>query len=83
MDENERLAQRFEEHQPHLRAVADRMLGSLTEADDAVQDTWLRRSRSGAFEEIAPMVGPSPPCCGSTRAPGAPRPPWRSAAQPP
>src|SRR6266480_8117209 len=47
MDENEWLAGRFEEHRPHLRAVAYRMLGSLTEADDAVQDTWLRLSRSG------------------------------------
>jgi RNA polymerase sigma-70 factor (ECF subfamily) len=39
MDENAWLAKRFEEHRPHLRAVAYRMLGSLTEADDAVQDT--------------------------------------------
>jgi RNA polymerase sigma factor (sigma-70 family) len=50
MDENEWLAQRFEEHRAHLRAVAYRMLGSLAEADDAVQDTWLRLSRSGADE---------------------------------
>jgi len=50
MDENEWLAERFEEHRAHLRAVAYRMLGSLTEADDAVQDTWLRLSRSGAGE---------------------------------
>ena len=48
MDENEWLADRFEEHRAHLRAVAYRMLGSLTEADDAVQDAWLRLSRSGA-----------------------------------
>ena len=50
MDENEKdwLADRFEEHRGHLRAVAYRMLGSLTEADDAVQDTWLRVSRAGA-----------------------------------
>jgi RNA polymerase sigma-70 factor (ECF subfamily) len=48
MNENEWLAERFEEHRAHLRAVAYRMLGSLTEADDAVQDTWLRLSRSGA-----------------------------------
>ena len=47
MDENEWLADRFEDHRAHLRAVAYRMLGSLTEADDAVQDTWLRLSRSG------------------------------------
>jgi len=50
MDENEWLAIRFEEHRAHLRAVAYRMLGSLTEADDAVQDAWLRMSRSGASE---------------------------------
>jgi RNA polymerase sigma factor (sigma-70 family) len=48
MDEHEWLADRFEEHRPHLRAVAYRMLGSLAEADDAVQDTWLRLSRAGA-----------------------------------
>src|SRR5260370_40970488 len=50
MDENEWLADRFEEHRAHLRAVAYRMLGSLAEADDAVQDTWLRVSRAGASE---------------------------------
>ena len=50
MDESAWLAERFEEHRAHLRAVAYRMLGSLTEADDAVQDTWLRLSRSGAHE---------------------------------
>jgi RNA polymerase sigma-70 factor (ECF subfamily) len=50
MDEREWLADRFEEHRAHLRAVAYRMLGSLTDADDAVQDTWLRLSRSGADE---------------------------------
>jgi RNA polymerase sigma-70 factor (ECF subfamily) len=50
MDENDWLAERFEGHRPHLRTVAYRMLGSLTEADDAVQDTWLRLSRSGASD---------------------------------
>ena len=48
MDQSEWLAERFEEHRPRLRRVAYRMLGSLTEADDAVQDAWLRRSRSEA-----------------------------------
>jgi RNA polymerase sigma-70 factor, ECF subfamily len=46
MDERDWLAERFEEHRAHLRAVAYRMLGSLTEADDAVQEAWLRLSRS-------------------------------------
>jgi RNA polymerase sigma-70 factor (ECF subfamily) len=50
MDDQEWLAQRFEEHRTHLRAVAYRMLGSLSEADDAVQDAWLRLSRSDAAE---------------------------------
>jgi RNA polymerase sigma factor (sigma-70 family) len=46
VEEQEWLAQRFDEHQGHLRAVAYRMLGSLSEADDAVQEAWLRVSRS-------------------------------------
>src|SRR6266498_676338 len=46
MDEGEWLAERFEENRTHLRAVAYRMLGSLSEADDAVQEAWLRLSRS-------------------------------------
>src|SRR5918996_815412 len=48
MGENEWLAAHFEEHRAHLRGVAYRMLGSLSEADDAVQDTWLRFSQAGA-----------------------------------
>jgi RNA polymerase sigma factor (sigma-70 family) len=50
MDEQDWLAQRFEENRARLRAVAYRMLGSLSEADDAVQDTWLRLSRIDAGE---------------------------------
>ena len=50
MDERDWLAQRFEEHRTRLRAVAYRMLGSLSEADDAVQEAWLRLSRSDADE---------------------------------
>jgi RNA polymerase sigma factor (sigma-70 family) len=46
MDENDWLTERFEEHRAHLRAVAYRMLGSLSEADDAVQETWLRLNRA-------------------------------------
>jgi RNA polymerase sigma-70 factor (ECF subfamily) len=50
MDSSDCLADRFEEHRPRLRAVAYRMLGSLSEADDAVQDTWLRLSKSRTDE---------------------------------
>jgi RNA polymerase sigma-70 factor, ECF subfamily len=46
MTDNDWLAERFEEHRSRLRAVAYRMLGSVTEADDAVQETWLRLSRA-------------------------------------
>jgi RNA polymerase sigma-70 factor (ECF subfamily) len=46
MHEQDWLAERFEEHRGRLRAVAYRMLGSLSEADDAVQEAWLRLSRS-------------------------------------
>jgi RNA polymerase sigma factor (sigma-70 family) len=48
MDEHDLLAERFEEHRTRLRAVAYRMLGSPGEAEDAVQEAWLRLSRSGA-----------------------------------
>ena len=50
MDEREFLAQQFEEHRTRLRAVAYRMLGSLSEADDAVQETWLRLNRIDSDE---------------------------------
>jgi RNA polymerase sigma factor (sigma-70 family) len=50
MDESDRLAERFTEHLAHLRALAYRMLGSLNEVDDAVQETWLRLSRSDVSE---------------------------------
>jgi len=50
VDDDQWLADRFEEHRTHLRAVAYRMLGSLAEADEAVQDAWLRLSRAGAGE---------------------------------
>src|SRR5579863_6825842 len=46
MEQQEWLATQFEEQRPRLRAVAYRMLGSLSEADDAVQDAWLRLSRA-------------------------------------
>src|SRR5919197_923014 len=48
MSDREWLAERFEEHRRHLRAVAYRMLGSLNEADDAVQEAWIRLHRSDA-----------------------------------
>jgi RNA polymerase sigma factor (sigma-70 family) len=56
MSENEWLAERFEEHRTRLRGVAYRMLGSLSEADDAVQDAWLRVSRAGA-RDVENMQG--------------------------
>jgi RNA polymerase sigma-70 factor (ECF subfamily) len=46
MNEMEGLAERFDEHRAHLRAVAYRMLGSISEDDDAVQDAWIRISRT-------------------------------------
>jgi hypothetical protein len=76
MDQNQRLAEQFEEQRPRLRSVAYRILGSSNEADDAVQEAWLRLSRSGPdeignlarlhdmfdlpFEEIAVMVRRTP-----------------------
>src|SRR5882757_6355730 len=48
MNETDSLAAQFEANRSHLRAVAYRMLGSLTEADDAVQEAWLKLSRSDA-----------------------------------
>src|SRR5215216_5635727 len=50
MDEREWLTQRFQEHRPRLRALAYRMLGSTSEADDALQEAWIRLSRSNAAE---------------------------------
>jgi RNA polymerase sigma-70 factor, ECF subfamily len=50
MDQQAWLAHQFEEQRPHLRAVAYRMLGSLSEADDALQDAWLRLSRADTSE---------------------------------
>ncbi|MGW5235312.1 RNA polymerase sigma factor SigJ [Streptomyces nodosus] len=50
MDDEKQLAERFQAHRGHLRAVAYRMLGSLSEAEDAVQEAWLRLSRSDVSE---------------------------------
>src|ERR1700704_1558421 len=47
MDERDLLAEQFEANRTHLRSVAYRMLSSLSEADDAVQEAWLRVSRAG------------------------------------
>ena len=54
MDDRDWLAERFEEHRPRLRAVAYRLLGSLSEADDAVQEAWLRlgRTETSAVENL-------------------------------
>ncbi|REK92248.1 RNA polymerase subunit sigma-70, partial [Streptomyces inhibens] len=56
MDEQEFLAERFEQHRARLRAVAYRVLGSAGEADDAVQEAWLRLSRSDT-DEVANLGG--------------------------
>ena len=50
MDERDWLAERFQQHRPRLRAVAYRMLGSTGEADDAVQEAWIRLSRVNTGE---------------------------------
>src|SRR5581483_9826425 len=50
MSEQAWLAERFQEHAPHLRAVAYRMLASTSEADDALQEAWLRASRAGTAD---------------------------------
>ena len=50
MTDQDWLAARFESHRGHLRAVAYRMLGSLSEADDAVQEAWIRLSRADTDE---------------------------------
>ena len=46
MTDSDWQVEQFEQHRPHLRAVAYRMLGSMTEADDALQEAWIRLSRS-------------------------------------
>ena len=46
MNDQDWLAERFETNRSHLRGVAYRMLGSVTEADDAVQESWIRLSRT-------------------------------------
>ena len=56
MDETNWMTERFEESRKHLRGVAYRMLGSLSEADDAVQEAWLRLDRSGT-SDIANLGG--------------------------
>jgi RNA polymerase sigma-70 factor, ECF subfamily len=56
MDQQAWLGHQFEEQRPHLRAVAYRMLGSLSEADDALQDAWLRLSRADTREVENPRA---------------------------
>ena len=72
MDERDWLAERFEEHRTRLRAVAYRMLGSLSEADDAVQEAWLRLSRTDPARR-RPIRGSASSCTArsSTAPPGS------------
>jgi len=56
VDEHDWLAERFEAQRAHLRSVAYRMLGSASEADDAVQEAWIRLSRAGA-EDVENLGG--------------------------
>src|SRR5437763_12938595 len=56
MDTQDWLTDRFEAHRAHLKAVAYRMLGSASEADDAVQEVWIRLSRAGA-DDVANLGG--------------------------
>src|SRR3954468_11757278 len=53
-DKNDWLAAQFEEHRPHMRKIAYRMLGSVSDSDDAVQEAWLRLSRveSAAIDNL-------------------------------
>ncbi len=74
MDERERLARRFEAERPRLREVAYRMLGSLSESDDTVQEAWLGLQRSGAdgVDNLGGwlttvVAGSASTCCGPAR----------------
>src|SRR5438045_3290005 len=60
MDHHDWLAERFEAHRAHLRAAAYRMLGSLSEADDAVQEAWLRLSRADTGRARRRVRGAAP-----------------------
>lgn len=57
MHGNDWLAQRFDDNRTRLRAVAYRILGSASEAEDAIQETWLKLSRSGSQEEVENLGG--------------------------
>src|SRR5215203_5206786 len=79
MDERDWLTQRFQEHRPRLRALAYRMLGSTSEADDALQEAWIRLSRSNASEidNFEAWLGrrgkPAPPASTGPLGTGRPR----------
>jgi hypothetical protein len=74
MDEQTFLAERFEEHRGRLRAVAYRMLGSLSVADDAVRDTVMHGVFAVPFEDIAPVIERTPEATRQLASRPAPRP---------
>src|SRR5690242_407493 len=85
MDQQDWLARQFEEQRPGLRAVAYRILGSISEADDAVQDAWLRLSRTDTSEvdaDAGRAAGLRPARDVRCRATGGPRPDRPVAAHP-
>jgi RNA polymerase sigma-70 factor (ECF subfamily) len=64
----EQLAEQFEAHRPHVRAVAYRMLGSVSEAEDAAQEAWIRLSRTDVIARSSPHASSRAARAGGSRA---------------